>query len=281
MLLRNWCNKPEMGRMNCDFEMIFARLSLRGLINRPTITIASFAASLALAGIALSAPSDSPAPSPAPSPALSEITIYGRVLLENAKPRVASYQIFKNNPICGVKLREIPLIKNNGDALLDTVVFIENAPNDKPFPAAATKVTINQKRCFFEPYLSVIANGGELEIINSDPVLHNIHVYEKVGEIERTIINISQPQRGDITHHVVDADGIALRLTCDAHNFMLGHVFVAMTPYYAVVDDQGNYRISGLAPGTYKVSVWHGVLGVQSKTVTVPASTLMRVDLSY
>lgn len=215
------------------------------------------------------------------TPNPGEITIYGSISLKEAAPHVRAYKIFKDHQVCGIDLREIPVIKNNGDALLDAVVYIENAPEGKPFPAAARKVTINQKRCFFEPYLSVVAQGGEIEVINSDPVLHNIHVYEKAGGTERSVFNVSQPMRGDITRHVIKSTGNMLHLTCDAHNFMLGYVFVAKSPYYAVVDNEGQYRITGLPAGTYTVTVWHGILGEQSETVTVPSGSLAHVSFTY
>lgn len=215
------------------------------------------------------------------TPKPGEITIYGTISLEKETPQVRGYKIFKDHQICGVDLREIPVVRNNGKALLDAVVYIENAPEGKPFPAGAKKVTINQKRCFFEPYLSVVAQGGEIEVINSDPVLHNIHVYEKSGATERNVFNVSQPMRGDITRHMINAMGNTLRLTCDAHNFMLGYVFVAKSPYYAVVDNDGQYRITGLPPGTYTITVWHGVLGEQSETVTVSSGTLSHVSFAY
>lgn len=206
--------------------------------------------------------------------------IDGQVFLGTANPRTVTHKVFKDNLICGVATRNLSVVRANGEALLDAVVFVENAAQDKPFPASARKVTVNQENCAFSPYLSVLALGGELEIINSDPILHNIHAYEQINAMERTMFSVSQPQRGDITHHNVE-DGRALRLTCDAHNFMLGYVFVADNPYYDVVNDEGGFRITGLPTGTYTVSVWHGVLGIISKTVTVPAGALVSLDFAY
>lgn len=206
--------------------------------------------------------------------------IDGQVFLGTSIPRTIKHKTFKDNLICGTANRSLPVIRANGEALLDAVVFIENAPSSKPFPASAQKVTVNQDGCTFLPYLSVLALGGELEIINSDPVLHNIHAFEQIGAMERTVFSVSQPMRGDITRHNVD-DGRSLRLTCDAHNFMLGFVFIADNPHYDIVDEDGGFRITGLPAGTYTVSVWHGVLGVISKTVTVPAGSLVSQNFSY
>lgn len=82
-------NKSEMGRMIYIFRMIFARFFLHGLLNRPTLSLSALVLALALSGTAWSAPNDSPIP----SPAAGEVTIYGRVLLENAEPLVSSHKI--------------------------------------------------------------------------------------------------------------------------------------------------------------------------------------------
>ncbi|NIR59986.1 MAG: hypothetical protein GWO02_10890, partial [Gammaproteobacteria bacterium] len=185
--------------------------------------------------------------------------------------------------VCGPEWRDLSLVRANGDALIDAVVYLEDIERGKPFSAAAKKVTINQKACTFEPYLSVMANSGELEAVNSDPVLHNIHVYElTTGGVRRTVMNVSQPERGDIVaKRITLAQGRALKVECDAHDFMHAWVFVARNPYYAVVDREGRFQIDDVPPGDYIVRVWHGSLGIRGVRVTVPAGDSVSLHLSF
>jgi hypothetical protein len=208
--------------------------------------------------------------------------ITGRVLLGSAMPEFQQYQVFKNTKVCGLKPRHTPLVHANRDALLDVVVYLENIERGKPFVAAAKKVTINQKTCTFEPHLSVMADGGELEAINSDPLLHNIHVYEISGGLRRTVMNVSQPERGNIvSKRIVMEQGHALKIECDAHAFMHAWVFVARNPYYAEVDEQGRFEIDKVPPGDYMVRAWHGVLGIRAQRITVPANGTVSMQLSF
>ena len=209
-------------------------------------------------------------------------TITGRIGLGRAEPWVDQLIIAKNRDVCGSGIRDVYVVRANGDALLDAVVYLENVVGGKRFRAAAKKITIDQKRCVFVPRLSVLANGGVLEAINSDPVLHNIHVYEVTGRARQTVMNVSQPEKGNIaTKRIRLRSGTAMKLECDAHDFMHAHIFVARNPYYAVVDENGAYEIDAVPPGRYTIAVWHGDLGTRKGTVVVPAQGTVRYDLSY
>ncbi|MHA1152010.1 MAG: carboxypeptidase regulatory-like domain-containing protein [Alphaproteobacteria bacterium] len=208
--------------------------------------------------------------------------ITGRVLLGDATPEFRQHQISKNTEVCGLGPRHIPLVHANEDALLDVVVYLEDIERGKPFAAAAKKVTIDQKACSFEPHLSVMADGGELEAINSDPLLHNIHVYEISGGLRQTVMNVSQPERGNIVSKRISLErGHALKIECDAHDFMHASVFVARNPYYAVVDERGRFEIGEVPPGDYMVRAWHGVLGIRAQRITVPANGTVFLRLSF
>jgi hypothetical protein len=209
-------------------------------------------------------------------------SVRGRVHIGSAIPLVKRLPIFKNQGICGKEHRDIPLVQANGDGLLNAVVYLDKVSSGKPFPAAAKKITINQLGCRFIPHLSVMANAGEMEIINSDTTLHNIHSYEMVGPINYSNFSVSQPQRGDIvTKRVVLKRGISLRVMCDAHDFMRGYVFVARNPYYAVVNGDGTFLIDNIPSGTYTIRTWHGTLGEKQNSVTVGPNGKVNIDFHY
>jgi len=125
-------------------------------------------------------------------------------------------------------------------------------------------------------------NGGELEAINSDPVLHNIHIYALTGKTRRTVFSVSQPQKGNIVASRINVQaGVALKVECDAHNFMHAYVFVARSPYFAIVDREGRFEIGNLSPGRYVLKAWHPTLGVRSAAVEVTANGITRADFEY
>lgn len=55
-------------------------------------------------------------------------------------------------------------------------------------------------------------------------------------------------------------------VTCPLRPYAQGYVQVVNTPYYAVTDADGKFRIPHVTPGRYRLKVWHE--SARSKTVT-------------
>ena len=213
---------------------------------------------------------------------LNSGSIRGKIHIGSSIPLVKRVSIFKDQSICGKEHRDIPLVQANGDGLLNTVVYLEDISSGKPFRAASKKITINQLGCRFVPHLSVITNGGEVEIINSDTILHNIHTYEMLGTTNFSRFSVSQPQRGDIvTKKIKLKRAVGLRVMCDAHDFMRGFIFVARNPYYAVVDSDGEFFIEDVPPGTYRIKSWHGTLGEKEASASIQPNGVVGIDIFY
>ncbi len=208
--------------------------------------------------------------------------VAGKVMIGSAKDQERKFTISKDTEICGTGERIVPLVESKDGALLNAVVFLDKVKQGKKFPAGLSKNTINQQKCTFAPYLSFMRNKGELEAVNSDPVLHNIHVYEQIGRARRTVLNVSQPEKGNIvTKKIKLRKGAGMKVECDAHDFMHAFVFVARNPYFARVNDKGEFEIRDVPPGKYTIKVWHGALGVKKGKVEITAGGTAKVDFSY
>ena len=210
-------------------------------------------------------------------------SIVGMVAAGANAAQTKTFTISKDPEICGEGTREVPFVRVNGDALLDAVVFLYKVKQGKAFPEDLHSLTLTQEKCEFSPFLSVMANGGELTAVNHDHTLHNIHTYELIGKARRTVFNVSQPTAGDtFTKTIKLRRGNGIKIECDAHDFMHGFVFVARNPYFAVVDDNGGFEIGDIPPGTYKIRVWHGQLGeIKGGKVEVTEGGVTTVELSY
>lgn len=208
-------------------------------------------------------------------------TISGKVSFSGKDPAPLVFKISKDNDICGTGNREIDYVRVNGDALTDVVVYLEKVKQGKAFNAAEKDSKILQKGCEFLPYMQVMHNEGNAAIINEDPVLHNIHTYEIIGKAKKTVMNISQPDKGTINKKIKLKRGVGMKVECDAHDFMHGFVFVAKNPYYAKVADDGTYTIDNIPAGKYKVRAFHGTLGTQKGKAELAAGGSQTVDFTF
>ncbi len=196
--------------------------------------------------------------------------ISGRVLFDGRVPAPLQLLITKDMEICGEGYRERKEIDASDEmGLRNVVVFIEEIDAGKPWSAMPTGMSINQKNCFFQPHIQVIPRGAEIEIINSDSTLHNIHAYELIGRARRSLFNISQPELGPVPQTLGPRRGNQVSLECDSHDFMQGWIFIADHPYATVVDENGSYEIADIPPGTYRLSAWHPRLGLSTQEITV------------
>lgn len=215
------------------------------------------------------------------SPIHDGATIAGKALFKGKIPEPKKLLITKNKEVCGtgyVERKEIDATKEG--ALRDVVVFLERVEKGKAWETPSEGFVLDQKKCAFLPNLQVIPKGAKLTVLNSDRVLHNIHTYELIGKAKRTMFNIAQPKfKPRITRVIRTRRGSPVRIECDAHDWMLGWIYVVDNPYYAIVGKDGSFTIQDIPPGTYKLKAWHPFLGMKEKKVSLSAKG--KVELSF
>ena len=183
----------------------------------------------------------------------------------------------KDKKVCG-RIRKEPLVVvGDGGAVKDSVVFLKNVATGKPWPKMSVggRPVLDQKNCKFEPHVQV-ARRGKIDIVNSDPVLHNTHGYYG----KRTAFNVALPiQDGKVTK-ILRSPG-EVRVDCDAHGWMLAWIYVVDNPYFAQTGEDGKFSITGVPPGEYTLAVWQEELGLAEVPVVVAAdgTTEMSVEL--
>jgi hypothetical protein len=164
----------------------------------------------------------------------------------------------KDDKICGATVSLAKLTTGWKGGVKNAVVFIKEIRTGKSFNGGG-RYLLDQRGCKYNPHVMVLPFGAPLEIVNSDPVLHNVHVSE-LGASRMSILNIAQPIRGQRT--TIPASQIRkpgfLVATCDAgHPWMNAYIVVAEHPYYAITDADGNYVINDIPPGEYRLAMWH------------------------
>ncbi len=198
-------------------------------------------------------------------------------------PKVTSMQIKMNaDPKCikmhsGKAVESDQVVVNPNNTLRWVFVYVKKGLEGKKFPVPSSKVTIAQEGCMYNPHVFGMMANQQLEIINDDPTLHNIHALPK----NSAQFNIAQPNKGMKLSKTFTKPEVMVKIKCEVHNWMAAYVGVLDNPYYAVSDDKGNFSIKNLPPGDYELEAWHEKFGTKTMKVTVGASDTKTVDFSY
>lgn len=82
-------------------------------------------------------------------------------------------------------------------------------------------------------------------------VLHHPHGYEVAGASTATIFNLPLPEKGQVIKKpvILQKKDSVFKLECDQHNFMQAFFLPVENPYYAIVRDDGSFRIDGHPAG--------------------------------
>jgi Carboxypeptidase regulatory-like domain len=65
---------------------------------------------------------------------------------------------------------------------------------------------------------------------------------------------------------------------CSIHKDMYCIVLVLENPYFASTDEKGNYTITNVPPGRYKLKAWHERLPADEREIIVPADGEVKAD---
>jgi hypothetical protein len=231
-------------------------------------------------------------------------TIAGIVTLNGPIPAPKAFNLvmFPDAQYCGrlsngrgYRLLRDFTVQSAGDVqgLKDVVVFLEGVEAGKPFDLSVPRV--EARDCQFMPFVTVVRDGHAVEVVNMDPVMHDVQAYETSNQLgTRVLFNSPLPmnphhRRGDLhaNHHHMPGQSMLepIRLTkgrrifvmqCGFHAYMESWAVSVSSPYYEITDSSGAYAIENVPPGTYRLLIWHPQTGpMQERVVTVKPREVM------
>ncbi len=149
-----------------------------------------------------------------------------------------------------------------------SVVYVDTVPG-KSFPPPAEHPVLSEKSMMFQPHLLVVQQGTTVDFVNADKVSHNVFwPFFVEGNFKVPGKNLGTWPQGQKRSFKFEQSGIA-RLFCNVHPEMSGFLIVTPTPYFALTDDAGNYKIDNIPDGQYKLVGWHENAKTQDKPVAV------------
>ncbi|HXY50831.1 MAG TPA: carboxypeptidase regulatory-like domain-containing protein [Terriglobales bacterium] len=159
----------------------------------------------------------------------------------------------------------------------ESVVYVDTVQG-KTFPAPTAHPVVDQKGLIFQPHLTVVQVGTTVDFLNSDSVAHNVF-WTSVGGNKKLTHNLGTWPKGEKRSFKFDNPG-AVPLLCNVHPEMSGFIIVSPTPYFAITDKSGEYKIENVPDGGYTVVAWHEGAKNQSKAVNVAGDTKADFTLS-
>ncbi len=198
-------------------------------------------------------------------------TISGKILYSGKPVRPKKVTVTQDRGACG-NMKEIYPVQVEQGGVANAVVWLDDATHGKAFAFPAP--VIDQKGCMFMPDI-LLMKPGELKVLNSDKVAHNIHVYAKSN---RGFNQVMPPGSAPLEIPLYRPDTVIVR--CDVHTWMQGNVIVAKNPYYVLSGSGGSFTLTDVPPGTYHLKVWQSAIGTQEKTVTVQAGKTASVNFT-
>lgn len=164
-------------------------------------------------------------------------------------------------------------------AMHDFVVYIEGPVGTNSGPSTnvvsvATK-RVAQQGAMFTPHVLPVMVGTAVEWPNDDTIFHNVFSMSDAKQFDLGLYKGNPPDK----RVTFDKPG-RVDVFCSIHENMHCIVLVLENPYFASTDEDGNYKISNVPPGDYKLKAWHERLPADEKEITVPTNGEVKVNFT-
>jgi Carboxypeptidase regulatory-like domain len=200
-------------------------------------------------------------------------TIKGTVRFTGAAVEQKKLPVTVDHSVCGKDKDAGDLVLSPEQGIRNVVVSLQPPPPDATWPVPLPMVQMDQEQCVFVPRVVVVPAGGTVEFLNTDRLLHNLHS----ASTGNPAFNRTQPRGRTVP--IVFTKPEIIRVACDLHPWMRAWVVVAEHPFYAVTNDQGEFRLDHVPPGAYTLQLWHESLGAVTQDVTVRDEAITTVTV--
>lgn len=207
-------------------------------------------------------------------------TVSGTVKFSGTAPTPAKIKM-DADPQCLLQHTDAVLaqevVVNANGTLKHAFVYVKTGLEGKTFPAPSAAATLDQHGCLYEPHVSGIQVNQPLEILNSDPTLHNVNCKPTKSKP----FNIAQPMKGMKTTKTFTAQEVMVKCACNVHPWMATYLGILDHPFFSVSGEDGSFTLSGLPAGQYTIEAWHEKYGTQTQTVSVGDGETKSVEFTF
>lgn len=185
-------------------------------------------------------------------------TIKGKTLFKGAAPKRRKLAMSSSKDCVGLHGDNIPLseryVVSPEGGLANAMVWVSQGLEGQDFTTPSEKVKFDQAGCKYTPHVFGCMTNQEIEISNSDPFMHNVHIRPK----RNRVVNRSQTKKGEIfIQKFRKSETKPVRIKCDVHPWMTAYAGVFDHPYFAVTAEDGSFELPKIAAGKYVLTAWH------------------------
>jgi hypothetical protein len=192
-------------------------------------------------------------------------TIRGQVVFAGATmPQPKQLDVNKDQDHClekGPLFSEELVVNPANKGVRYAVVFLK-APKGETLPIHPSlkepnpqEAVLDQPRCAFVPHILAMRNDQKLVAKNPAPIAHNVVITGFTNSYNRQI-----PSNKSETF-TLEPEDRAIKLSCGAHPWMQGFLWVFDHPYFAVTDVDGKFEIKNAPAGERSLVLWHEKVG--------------------
>jgi plastocyanin len=155
---------------------------------------------------------------------------------------------------------EASIRDESGKPIEDAVVSLTGDSTAAPAPKATHPAVMDQVNKTFVPHVLPVLVGTAVRFPNRDNIKHHVYSFSDAKKFELPLYT------GTPAAPVVFDKPGAIVLGCNIHDWMVGHIYVLPTRYFAKTGADGIARITDVPPGAWEARVWHPRLRVATDT---------------
>ncbi len=154
------------------------------------------------------------------------------------------------------------------------VVYIEKVDGRK-FELPEENPVMDQKNKIFKPHLLPVLVGSTVDFPNTDDVRHSVYSRKNAAKD----FNLGQYDVGTVKRVKFDQVGVT-HLACNIHTEMSGFIIACQNPFFTMTNKKGNFEISDVPAGTWKLTFFHEKIKTATIDVTVGAGQETNVEFT-
>src|SRR5512132_2999826 len=144
-----------------------------------------------------------------------------------------------------------------------SVVYLDPAPRAAFAAREEPRPRLDQRNETFVPHVLPIVAGTTVDFPNNDRTYHNVFSLSKTKTFD-----LGRYAAGRSKSVRFDKPGI-VRVFCEIHSHMSAFILVFAHRYFSLADEDGNYRLEDVPPGTYTIVAWNDGEARETRTVRV------------